>query len=278
MKERILIILLILNFALMVGINNKVDELDKSVAKISAKKLMPVEMELKTKQIAKDMKGRAKSVLSIRCEDSSVAPNPKSKEDKNTYPKKWHGTASKIGPNLILTAHHLISDQEEKDRKFPFSCKVFQRGTEVGNLKTDQQKIKQVGERDIVFLEVNFNAVGKEIPALTPELDPEVATGENLVLITHPKNFINDYLITFGMVINDEPTNLLSESRQKYWKNSVVTNMTAAPGSSGSPLFTLDGRFIGIHVGGEREDMQANYQIIFDTGFFLNYSLLKLFK
>lgn len=278
MKERILIILLILNFALMVGINNKVEELDKSVAKISAKKVMPVEMELKTKQIAKEMKEKAKSVLSVRCQDSSVAPKPKPKEDKNPYPKKWHGTASKVGPNLILTAHHLASNQEEKDRKFPISCKLFQRGTEVGSFSSEKQMIKQVSDRDLVFLEVKFNEAGKDIPSLTPELDPEVATGENLVLITHPKNFINDYLITFGMVINDEPSSLLSEDRQKYWKNSVITNMTAAPGSSGSPLFTLDGRFIGIHVGGEREGMQANYQVVFDTEFFLNYGLLKLFK
>lgn len=278
MKERILIILLILNFALMVGINNKVEELDKSVAKISAKKVMPMEMELKTKQIAKDMKAKAKSVLSIRCEDSSTPPNPKPKDDKGAYPKKWYGTASKIGSNLILTAHHLVSDQEEKDRKFPITCKLFQKGTEVGFLNSAKQSIKQISDRDIVFMEVVFNELGKDIPELAPELDPEVPTGENLVLITHPRNFMNDYLITFGMVINNEPTSLLTEARQKYWKNSVITNMTAAPGSSGSPLFTLDGRFIGIHVSGEREEMQANYQIIFDTEFFLNYGLLKLFK
>jgi V8-like Glu-specific endopeptidase len=278
MKERILIILLIANFALMVAINNKVETLEKAVSKISVKKVLPTELELKTTQIAKEMKTKAKSVLSLRCEDSSVAPKPLPKDDKRSYPKKWHGTASKIGPNLIITAQHLASDHEEKDRKFPITCKVYQRGQEVGSFDSRNNMIKQVGDRDIVFMAVQFNHLGQAIPDLTPELDTEVAIGENLVLITHPKNFLNDSLITFGMVINDEPSSLLTEARQKYWKNSIITNMTAAPGSSGSPVFTLDGRFIGIHVGGERDELQANYQVIFDPDFFLTYSLLKLFK
>lgn len=52
--------------------------------------------------------------------------------------------------------------------------------------------------------------------------------------------------------------------------------MTAAPGSSGSPLFTIDGRFIGIHVGGDRDGIQANYQIVFSTDFYIQYKMLTL--
>lgn len=278
MKERLLIILLIANFALMVGINNKVETLEKAVSKISAKKVLPTEIELKTTEIAKEMKNKAKSVLSIRCEDSSVEPKPKKKDDDRKYPKKWHGTASKIGPNLIITAHHLASDHEEKDRVFPIKCKLFQKGKEVGSLDSSKNMIKQVGNRDLIFIEVNFNLQGKTIPELSLSMEPNISTGETLVLITHPQKYINDYLITFGMVINDEPSALLTEARQSYWKNSVITNMTAAPGSSGSPLFSLDGKFIGIHVGGERQTLQANYQVLFDTEFFLTYNLLKFFN
>jgi hypothetical protein len=278
MKEKVLLVVLILNLAFLIVFNKKLEHLELQVNKLSIKKMTKEETELKTKIIAKDMKSKAKAVLSIRCEDSKKPPKDVKKEDLKKYPKKWNGTASKIGENLVLTADHLVTNNDDKERVFPISCTLHQRGKEVGKFKSNVHKIKQVGVKDIAFLQVSFNSDGNQIPEINPEVYTELSVGENLVLITHPKTLINDYLITFGMVLNDDTEKILEGDRKKYWESSIITNMTAAPGSSGSPLFTLDGRFIGLHVGGDRDELQANYQMVFDSDFYLNYQMVKLFN
>lgn len=277
MREKVLIILLIFNLGLMISFNRKLEVLELQMDKLSIKRMSKAEEQLKTKVIAKDLKVKAKAVLSIRCQDSSQPPEGATKEEKKTYPKKWQGTASKVGKNLILTADHLISNNgDETNRVFPVECKFYQRGKEVATFNSAKQKFKQIGLQDIALIEAVFTDYGKQIDPIPPEVFSGISVGENLVLVTHPKQIINDYLITFGMVLNDDTENVLAESRKEYWKHSIITDMTAAPGSSGSPLFTIDGRFIGIHVGGDRDGIQANYQIVFSTDFYIQYKMLTL--
>lgn len=278
MRERVLIILLILNLFYLISNHNKMKDLETKVNVLSFKKISQSEAEVQTKVIAKEMKTKAQSVLSIRCQDSSKAPSKPDKNSKTKYPRKWFGTAAKISEQLVLTAEHLVSASDSKDRVLPISCELFQRGVKVGTFNTEKNKMVNIGKRDIVLLQSSFNEEGKKLPSLEPKIY-NIAAGENLVLITHPKNMINDYLITFGMVINDDASHLLGEKRKEYWKNSIITNMTAAPGSSGSPLFTLDGQYIGIHVGGERDDgLNTNYQVLFDGEFFLIYQMTRLLQ
>lgn len=281
MTNKILSVILVLNVAVILSFNKQLNDLKQQVTRLEIKKMTRQEIDLKTKVIAKEMKTKAKAVLSIRCEDSSKPPlDPKDrKKDKNAYPKKWHGTAAKVGYNYLLTVDHLISNSgDETDRVLPIKCLLYQRGVEVGEYNSEVHKFKQVGQKDIALIEVKFNSEGEDISELVPEVYPNLDVGETLVLITHPRNMINDYLITFGLVLNADAEKILETKRKNYWKNAIITDMMAAPGSSGSPVLSLDGKFIGIHVGGDRDEMlNANYQIMFDTEFYLSYQMYKLF-
>lgn len=283
MINKIVIGILILNLMAILALNKEVGELKLQITRWEIKKMTRQEIDLKTKVIAKEMKNKAHSVLSIRCEDSSTPPKIKVKvkegEKPQTYPQKWHGTATKISDHSVITVDHLVSNSgDTKNRVLPIKCSLYQRGINVGSYDSAKHKFKQIGLRDIAFLEIDFNKEGQEIAPLTPEIYRGLEVGETLVLITHPKNMINDYLITFGLVLNEDAEKILETSRKDYWKNSIITDMIAAPGSSGSPLMTLDGRFIGIHVGGDRDGLNANYQIVFDTEFYLSYQMYKLFN
>ena len=284
MTNKFFVIILIFNFVGLYTLNQDISELKVQLTRLEIKKMTRQEIDLKTKVIAKEMKNKAKAVLSIRCQDSSIPPKvlPKIVDKsvpKETYPKKRHGTAAKVGNNFVVTVDHIISNSgDEKNRVLPITCSLYQRGKEVGSYDSRMNHYKQIGQKDISFIQVDFNEDGQEIEKLTPEIYRTLEIGETLVLITHPKNMINDYLITFGMVLNDDAEKILETSRKEYWKNAIITDMMAAPGSSGSPLMTLDGKFIGIHVGGDRDELNANYQVVFDTEFYLSYQMYKLFN
>lgn len=283
MNNKIVIAILILNLMAVFALNKEISELKLQITRWEIKKMTRQEIDLKTKVIAKEMKNKAQAVLSIRCEDSSKPPKIKVKvkegEKAPTYPQKWYGTATKVSDHVVLTVDHLVSNSgDTKNRVLPIKCSVFQRGTKVGSYDSSKNHFKQIGDRDISLVEIEFNKEGESISSLTPEIYRNLEVGETLVLITHPKNMINDYLITFGLVLNEDAEKILESSRKDYWKNSIITDMIAAPGSSGSPLMTLDGRYIGIHVGGDRDGLNANYQIVFDTEFYLSYQMYKLFN
>ncbi len=259
---------LILIFILLAvySLNKDIVELKQQILRLEIKKMTKKEIDIKTNVVAKQIKDKAKAVVSLRCEDSTKKES-----------KKWNATATKINQDTVLTADHAVNHQDEK-RILPITCNLYFKGDKIGEYNSKEHKYKQVSNRDIAFVNIQFNKKGYDLPSLEPVSMEELSLGDSLVLITHPKTMVNDHLISFGLVLNEKADGLLSNSRKFYWKNAIISDMLAAPGSSGSPLFSIDGKFIGIHVGGDRDEgLNANYQLIFDTSFYLHYQLYKIF-
>lgn len=265
----LVIINIILSLYFFSNLVDRIESIEGKITLLGTKVPSQKELNARNKIVAKEIKKIAKSVFSIRCEDSGIGKTK----------KKWLGTGSKISDHYILTADHIISNNgDEKEKTFPIQCKLFSQGQEAGNFDSTLHSFQQLGKKDIAFMEVKMNAIGLSLPNLIPySNNPEV--GEMLVLVAHTKHMVNDYLINFGFVLNANAEKLLPQSRKDYWENSIITDMTASPGSSGSPVFESDGKWIGIHVGGDRDQgLNANYQILFDTEFMFKHKIYKFFN
>jgi hypothetical protein len=216
------------------------------------------------KIINSKLKNKIDSVLSIRCQDS-----------KNV---SWRGTGTKIDSHNVLTADHMVFNTVDISKKYPFYCEFYDDGVLVGMIEIDgkiNHKVIQVNNRDMALINVKFNDKGSKISFITPKI-VQIVRGLPLILVSHPLDFKNDKLTTFGLVVNSNVQNSLPESRQLYWSNAIMTDMSASPGSSGAPLFNTNGDFIGIHVGGERsKGLNLNYQLLFDKEFFTTYENFK---
>lgn len=275
MINKLILIILCFLIVVLFDFRSQIKELTKTVNSLEFKNLSKEEIEFQTAVIAKEMKEKSDSVFSIRCHDSN-----------KKQIKRWNGTASKVAENLILTAEHIFTNngmgenkkdengKEEIPKEFPIFCNLYSKGKKVGNYDSSKNEMRQIGLQDLALAKVEFNELGKSLTELEPEVQ-KIDIGERLVLITHPKNFLNDNIITFGVVLNDDTSKLLELKRQEYWKNTILTDMTASHGSSGSPLFTFRGQLVGIHVGGVRESFNANYQILFDRDFVKVYKNMK---
>lgn len=219
------------------------------------------------KIINSKLKNKIDSVLSIRCQDSKQI--------------SWRGTGTKIDSHNVLTADHMIFNTVDLSKKYPFLCEFYDDGVLVGKIDIsgkNTNKAVQINQRDMSLLNVNFNEKGLKISFLTPKI-VQIVRGLPLILVSHPLDFKNDKLTTFGLVVNANVQNSLPESRQIYWSNAIMTDMSASPGSSGAPLFNTNGDFIGIHVGGERsKGLNLNYQLLFDKDFFTVYEKFKKFN
>lgn len=260
---------LFLFLLLLIGVytfEEKVRQLNSRIKILEAHVIASKDSTFRTQIIKQKIDDKTGSILSVRCQDS---------KKKKAY--KWQGTASKVGEDRILTADHLVdnSDGANKEKKvLPVKCEIFSKGNLVGSFDEKKHKKKRIGQKDLVILKVEFNEKGKTIPSLVPKKEI-VEVGQSLILVSHPMDFVNDHIVAFGLVLNKNANKMIEDqpSRKEYWKDAILTDMIAAPGSSGAPLFTLDGDFIGIHVGGERGELRTNYQITFDADFILSFNL-----
>lgn len=204
------------------------------------------------------LKNKIDSVLSIRCSDKKG--------------KGWKGTGTKIDDSIILTADHMLSDFDDKERVFPFKCELYDDGELIGKMNIKNSKsYLQVSNIDMAMIKPDFNDKGKKIKPIFPK-ESTVIRGLPLILVSHPLDFTNDKLTTFGLVVNDNVQKSLAGDKIDYWKNAILTDMSASPGSSGAPIFNTNGDLIGIHVGGERnKGLNLNYQILIKKDFFIYY-------
>ena len=221
------------------------------------------------RRIAQKYREISSSVFSIRCQNSAKKP------------MKWTGTAFKVSADVAVTARHLVDKEFMVDSKeknvLPISCDLFSEGVLVGNYTSDINPRKDINKLDMSIIKVKFNPEGLRIKPMKINTSHKAFEGEPLLLISHPETFLDDYIISFGYVINQNANKILHADRKSAWENAVLTDMVAAPGASGSPLLTLDQEVIGVHVGGnDKHKLRTNYQILFDTNFYLSLQMFKL--
>ncbi len=221
------------------------------------------------RRIAQKFRNLSSAVFSLRCQNSEKKP------------KKWWGTGFKVSEDVIISARHIIDKELMPDSKeknsWPHSCEIYSEGQLVGKFDSEKNPYKNIGDLDMILLKTTFNEAGSKITPLRLKVSHEPYEGEPLLIISHPENFLDDYIISFGYVLNRNANKIQSKDRKKAWDNAVLTDMVAAPGASGSPLLTLSEEVIGIHVGGnEKRKLRSNYQLLFNAGFYLDFQLFKL--
>lgn len=202
-----------------------------------------------SKVINTTLKNKQKSIISIQCQ----------------YEKqKWNFSGVIVSKNYILTAKHVFDIEDMLKKNKDVSCSLINSGFFVKkNVKININDLIFVNQRDMVYVKIdnlNFNLKNVIFPK-----KGLIKKGDPLFLISHPWDFINNQLVTFGLVVSEDITNSLQKEKKALWHKAILSDMSASPGSSGAPIFDIQGNYIGIHVGGIREKgLNLNYQLLFD--------------
>ncbi len=188
------------------------------------------------------------AVLSIECEYEGGA--------------KGHGTGTKINDNQIITAFHVVDKA--------VSC-IYKSNKLI--VASGGRPILPRSGRDIAIIEPGELLGGwNEIQSIPPTVDYRPKIGELLLLSSLPKDFVTDKQYTFGYVTDDTINASLqgAGNTAASWRNAFTSDMAAAGGSSGAPVFNAKGQFFGIHVGGDNQGtgLELNYQLAFDSSDF----------
>lgn len=218
------------------------------------------------RRLSEKYRAQSSAVLSIRCQSNKK--------------EKWNGSGFKISENIVLTAAHLLNRELFSDSKFknnyPIQCDFYSSSKKVGSFDSEKNNYKYIENQDMVMIKVDFEKA-PEIKPLSLIVNHQVYEGEPLIMISHPGEYIEDAIVAFGYVVNANADKIQHKNRIQYWPKAFLTDMIAAPGSSGSPVFTLNEEVIGIHVGGDlNKKLRINHQLLFDTSFFLDFQMFKL--
>jgi S1-C subfamily serine protease len=164
------------------------------------------------------------------------------------------GTGTRIGEDTVITAFHVIEGET--------SCVVRSNGLQVA---VGGMMSRSPSGRDIGYIKnLNFNST---VPVVVPAKGAQPMVGDMLVLLSHPSDLRSDLQTSLGFVTDDNAQSSLG-SMGTEWRDAIISDMAAGPGSSGGPIFNSVGDFVGIHVGGFGDSsggVELNFQLIFST-------------
>lgn len=188
------------------------------------------------------------AVLNIECEYQDGA--------------RGHGTGTKINDNQIVTAFHVVDG----------AVRCIYKSNKLIVAAGGRPVLPRSG-RDIAVIEPGEVLGGwNELQSISPTTGYRPKIGELLMLSSLPKDFVTDKQYTFGYVTDDSINASLqgAGNTAATWRNAFTSDMAAAGGSSGAPVFNQAGQFIGIHVGGDNQGtgLELNYQLAFDRSDF----------
>jgi V8-like Glu-specific endopeptidase len=169
---------------------------------------------------------------------------------------KARGTGTKIADNQIITAHHVVDKAQ--------AC-LFRSNKAI--IATGGSWDLAKSGRDIAIVDPK-DLIGNSwsaLPSIKPRIGFKPKVGQLLLLASLPENLTTDKQYTFGRVTDDQVNASLqaAEGHPGSWKNAFMSDMAAAGGSSGAPIFNAQGEFIGIHVGGYQKGLELNFQLAF---------------
>jgi hypothetical protein len=178
------------------------------------------------------------SVLNIICTDG-------------TY--YWRGTGTKVRNNAILTARHVTEDST--------SCFYYLGTTIVASGGTVTNS--SLGRDLALIVDPTayslWSTVGHIVPS--PVDLSTLYIGQMLLLVSYPAEIVGDLQYTFGFVTDNNVQNSLGDRRYS-WEGAFTTDMAAAGGSSGGPVFDEEGQLIALHVGASSDDgLELNYTL-----------------
>ena len=165
-----------------------------------------------------------------------------------------NGTGTRISEDTVVTAYHVLSGHS--------SCVVRSNGLQVAN---GGSLSRSASGRDIGYVRnLSFSVA---IPVIPLVRNAAVADGNLLALLSYPSDLRNDLQTSIGFVTDDNAQSSLGNMGNE-WRDAIISDMAAGPGSSGGPIFDIDGNFIGVHVGGYGNNaggVELNFQLIFSA-------------
>ena len=160
-----------------------------------------------------------------------------------------HGTGTKTTSGTIITAHHVVDSCD--------AAYYYHNNTLVGSggLWT------QYGSIDAVEIgSINWTAYGSSLAGVTPTFNMvPTAVGMTVYCLSYPADVVRDVQLSIGQVVDDNVTDSLSSPYDTYWYNAFTADYVATGGSSGAPVFSRDGTWMFIHVGGYSANLDLDY-------------------
>lgn len=142
---------------------------------------------------------------------------------------EWSGSGVIVGPNTVLTAGHVVEDANNLEVHTAYG-KIY---------KAAGSKYDPNNDCGLIFIKETF----KDIAGLGDSNLVEVGDGVLIIGSPYGKELFN--AVAYGIVA--------SVDRQlPFWNevNTFVIDVASNPGNSGGPVFDMDGKVIGIVVGG----------------------------
>ena len=155
--------------------------------------------------------------------------------DIGNVDSKSGGTGWLVGPDLVLTNEHVLP---RADEDLPIRVETFD-GSFIG-----ATEVARDAELDIALVRLNR-------PLDAPPLvlsSSSTSAGEPVFAIGHPSNIPRTWVTTIGVVASREEIAVMYSTIPNYY------------GSSGSPVFNLDGEVVGIMWGNRSMPIGASVE------------------
>jgi len=150
----------------------------------------------------------------------------------------WQGSGVLLKPNLILTARHVAEDGEDFDVTLNDGI-VY---------KANRAITSKMYDLGFIKLDVDVN-----LPVCTTKIGTikDCRLGQTVYAIGSPFGDVNQNSVTAG-IVSSLARKLEDFGWEKSfgWSVSWQTDTAGHPGNSGCPVYTLDGKVVGILVGG----------------------------
>ena len=149
----------------------------------------------------------------------------------------WQGSGVAIKPDLIVTARHVVEDgdcftiTDNDGNKYQVEKAISNKKHDVGFIKLNEPNL----------VPVEFGSVKK------------CKLGQQIYAIGSPFGKENFNAVTSGIIsgLNRDWDAIDYYTGEPYgWQIAFTTDSAGHPGNSGCPVFTMDGKVIGILVGG----------------------------
>lgn len=165
------------------------------------------------------------------------------------------GTGVLLSSNIILTNRHVVFGLNEDKNEWNAPNKfVLKNGKSI----TGFNKLTCSVRVDVCFILLNEAVPNKYFASLEPRL---ISPGEEVVIIGHPSG-LQVPIVSTGIAsseISKIPT--LNSFRKEAIFLGFTTSAPISMGSSGSPVFSKDGKIIGIIVGMLNDSQNLNFVI-----------------